>query len=187
MKQFTIDTDNNIAAYGPGEHVPAGDGLQPFKTEKELERIILNSERPGDRLVDTWNNFAGVVPFDDLKPVKKFTDRKTAVARIWKAIQRLQASTAPQAADVAPKKAKATKRAKAQGGAPTAREGSKKAQVLELLRRPEGATLADIMEATGWQAHSVRGFISGGLGKKMGLTVESLKTPEGARAYRIAK
>jgi hypothetical protein len=53
------------------------------------------------------------------------------------------------------------------------------------LRRPEGATLADIMSATGWQAHSVRGFLSGALGKKMGLTIESLKTPEGARAYRI--
>jgi hypothetical protein len=41
------------------------------------------------------------------------------------------------------------------------------------------------MSATGWQAHSVRGFISGALAKKMGLTVESLKTAEGARAYRI--
>jgi len=41
------------------------------------------------------------------------------------------------------------------------------------------------MSVTGWMAHSVRGFISGALGKKMGLTVESLKTAEGARAYRI--
>jgi hypothetical protein len=145
MTQFTIDNDNNIAAYGSGEALPAGDGVQTFKSEKELERIMLNSERPSDRLVEAWNQFAGVVPFDDLKPVKKFTDRKTAVARIWKAIQRLQASDAPQAAAVAPKKAKATKTARTQAGAPTAREGSKKAQVLELLRRPEGATLAEII------------------------------------------
>ena len=54
-----------------------------------------------------------------------------------------------------------------------------------MLHRPEGATLADIMTATGWQAHSVRGFISGALTKKMGLAVESLKTSEGTRAYRI--
>jgi hypothetical protein len=185
MATFSIDNDNNITSYGPGEQVPAGDGTQPFKTEKELERIILNSERPSDRLVETWNHFAGVVPFDDLKPVKKFTDRKTAVSRIWKAIQRLAATVAPQAAEVAPKKVKATKQARAQAGAPPAREGSKKAIVLELLRRPEGATLADIQAATGWQAHSVRGFISGSLGKKMGLKVESSKRENGERAYSI--
>ena len=57
------------------------------------------------------------------------------------------------------------------------REGSKKAIVLELIRRPDGASLKEIMDATGWQAHSVRGFISGSLGKKMGLTVESFKRP----------
>jgi hypothetical protein len=57
--------------------------------------------------------------------------------------------------------------------------------VLELLRRPEGATLADIQSSTGWQPHSVRGFISGALGKKMGLTVESIKTDAGDRVYRF--
>jgi len=46
--------------------------------------------------------------------------------------------------------------------------------------------LVDSMAATDWQAHSVRGFISGSLGKKMGLTVESFKRPDGVRAYRIA-
>src|SRR5262249_51179092 len=67
-----------------------------------------------------------------------------------------------------------------------AREGSKKAEVLALLRRKGGATLQQIMEATGWQAHSVRGFISGTLGKKMGLTVESAKRDDGERVYSIA-
>ena len=54
-----------------------------------------------------------------------------------------------------------------------------------MLKRADGATLDDIMGATDWQAHSVRGFISGSLGKKMGLTVESFKRPDGVRAYRI--
>jgi len=185
MKHFTIDNDNNIAAYGTGEQVPTGDGIQPFKSEKDLERIILNSEKPGDRLIETWNAFAGVVPFDDLKPVKKFTDRKTAVSRIWKAIQRLGAAAAPQVADVAPKKVKATKDTTRDACAPAAREGSKKAIVLGMLRRPDGATLSDIMAATDWQAHSVRGFISGALGKKMGLKVESVKRADGQRAYSV--
>jgi hypothetical protein len=67
-----------------------------------------------------------------------------------------------------------------------AHEGSKKAEVLALMRRKNGATLAEIMKATGWQAHSVRGFISGGLTKKMGLKVESTKGKDGERTYRIA-
>ena len=58
---------------------------------------------------------------------------------------------------------------------------------MELLRRKGGATLAEIMEASGWQAHSVRGFVSGTLGKKMGLTLESSKGENGGRVYRIAK
>jgi len=66
-------------------------------------------------------------------------------------------------------------------------EGSKKATVLALLRRAQGATLGELMKATGWQAHSVRGFLSGAVGKKMGLTVESAKRDDGERLYRLSK
>ena len=89
-----------------------------------------------------------MAPFDELKAVKKFTDRKTAVARVWRAIQRLDAAPAPQAADVASKGKRSRKVAKAEAAAPTAREGSKKVIVIDLLKRPEGATLKDIMAAT---------------------------------------
>jgi hypothetical protein len=71
--------------------------------------------------------------------------------------------------------------------AAASREGSKKAAVLELLRRKDGATMAEIAKATGWQNHSIRGFISGQLTKKMGLVVESTKNEAGGRSYRIAK
>jgi hypothetical protein len=54
-----------------------------------------------------------------------------------------------------------------------------------MLRQAEGATLQQIMRATGWQAHSVRGFISGTVGKKMGLTVASTKSDNGERCYSI--
>ncbi len=182
MRLFAIDTDNNITAFPAAEQIP--EGQEHFASEKEFAKLAANW--PAERLVEIWNSFAGAAPFDDLKPVKKFTDRKTAVARIWKAIQRLDAAPAPQAAGVAPKAKSPRKAAKAEEGTPTPREGSKKAIVLEMLRRPEGATLQEIMSATGWMAHSVRGFLSGALGKKMGLTVESAKNDGGARVYRIA-
>lgn len=66
------------------------------------------------------------------------------------------------------------------------REGSKKAIVLDLLRHKDGATMAEIAKATDWQNHSIRGFISGNVSKKMGLKVESTKNESGERVYRIA-
>ena len=67
------------------------------------------------------------------------------------------------------------------------REFSKKAIILDLLRRKQGATLAEIAKATGWQNHSIRGFVSGTLMKKMDLPVESFKNDAGDRTYRLAK
>jgi hypothetical protein len=66
-----------------------------------------------------------------------------------------------------------------------AREGSKKAEVIDRMRRSQGATLAEIMELTGWQAHTVRGFVSGTLIKKLGLKVESFRSKEKERTYRV--
>ena len=203
MTTFTLDADNNITAH---DAAPAAqDNVVAFATDKELTK--LSADWPVTRFVEVWNAFAGAPPFGDLKPVKKFTDRKTAVARIWKAIQTLgeellrasirdaeaklkAARTAPnptqRAVPVAPRKAKAAQGATAKDMTPTTREGSKKAIVLELSRRADGASLKEIADATQWQAHSVRGFISGSLGKKMGLTVESFKRADGERAYRTS-
>ena len=183
MTTFTIATDNNITAFAAAEQVP--EGQDHFATEKEFAK--LSTDWSLARFPEVWNAFAGVVPFDSLKPVKKFTDRKTAVSRIWKAIQALTPTPAPQAAPVAPKKAKATKQPTTKDATPSAREGSKKAVVLDMLKRPEGATLKQIMEATAWQAHSVRGFISGAITKKMGLKVDSSKREDGEREYRITQ
>ena len=61
---------------------------------------------------------------------------------------------------------------------------SKKARVIAMLRRPRGATLANIMRETGWQAHTVRGFIAGTV-KGLGYRVESYRNDAGERTYRI--
>lgn len=62
---------------------------------------------------------------------------------------------------------------------------SKKDAVIALLNRPGGATLNELMTATSWQAHSVRGFISGTLRKKLGLAVSAAKNAAGERSYHI--
>ena len=68
---------------------------------------------------------------------------------------------------------------------PRARENSKQAQMIELLKRPDGATLNQLVEATGWQSHTVRGAMAGSLKKKLGLTITSEKVTDQERTYRI--
>ena len=65
------------------------------------------------------------------------------------------------------------------------RAGTKQAQIIALLRRPEGASIAEIIAATGWLAHSARGLISGGLKKKLGLQITSVKEQGRGSVYRI--
>jgi hypothetical protein len=75
-----------------------------------------------------------------------------------------------------------TGRAAAKDAANLAREGSKKTEVIDRMRRSQGATLAEIRELTGWQAHTVRGSVSGTLIKKLGLKAESFRSKETAKA-----
>jgi len=114
----------------------------------------------------------------------------TATAERPKATKK--ASRAPQGANVAKKKGKSAKKATAAKKAPkaakkakSAREGSKTNQVLDLLKQPGGVTAKELMKITGWQPHSVRGFLSGTVGKKMGLTVTSTKGEDGERTYSL--
>ena len=76
--------------------------------------------------------------------------------------------------------------ASAEQAKPRHRENSKQAQVIAMLKRPEGATIAQIMEATGWQSHTVRGTFAGAFKKKLGLVITSSKAADAERIYRVS-
>ena len=75
---------------------------------------------------------------------------------------------------------------KQEGAKPRTRENSKQAAVIQMLQHPAGTTIRQIMESTGWQAHTVRGTFAGALKKKLGLNIVSAKDATGERVYRIA-
>ena len=87
--------------------------------------------------------------------------------------------------NAAPAKKAPTGRTKAKVAKPGVRSGTKTAKILEMLKRPGGATAKELLKATSWQAHSLRGFISGTVSKKLGLTVTSVKGENGERNYSV--
>lgn len=68
---------------------------------------------------------------------------------------------------------------------PLTRDNSKQATVIQMLQRPDGATVRQIMESTGWLTHTVRGTLSGALKKRLGLNIVSANGAAGDRVYRI--
>ena len=216
MPTYSIDGDNNLAVHPDKGAAIKEAGLTGAVFETEADFGEAAAAWPASRLVDVWNGFAGAPPFAELKEVKRFTDRKSAVARIWNVAQRLgetleeemkiaeqdmlrarremasptkPAKAARTAAAKAPAKQKATKDATGTDDAPAPkqREGTRKATVLALLEREGGATLEDIMTETLWQKHSVRGFIST-LASKHGHVITSTRREgDQARVYAITK
>jgi hypothetical protein len=200
MTTFTIDEQNNITAFSTQEEAAATTStpFDTFANQKELVSLV--GQWPPERLVAIWNSLPGV------KPVKSFKTTKIAARRIWEQVQSLgetpkpkaerKAKAGAQAAKGAPAKGKASKKATAAKEAPKGkkgakieqsegpREGSKTAQVVTMLQRKNGATLAEIMDKMSWQRHTVRGFMAGAM-KKAGYSVESFKPEGGERTYRI--
>jgi hypothetical protein len=110
---------------------------------------------PIARVISIWNALPGV------DPVKRFPSRAAGIKRVWEALLRLPVGIAAARAD------------------------SKQAKLIALLKRPSGATLKDLTDATGWQEHSVRGVLSGVVKKKLRLALTSQRGPAGT-VYRIA-
>ena len=176
MTTFRIDAENNITALGGSEQIEESGGeTETFGNLQEL--TALAEKWSAARLVEIWSSLPGV------QPVQRFTNRQMAITRIWTALQRFAPSGDAEKGRVAAKRPIVGR--KATPAARKERAGNSKAnRVIALLRRPQGATLQAIMKATGWQTHSVRGFISGQLKKKLGLKVRSSKR-EGKRVYSI--
>jgi len=173
---FTIDVDNNITVLASSQPIEERqEGTETFSSPHQL--AALAAKWPGSRLVEIWNGLPGV------EPVERFTSRQVAATRIWKAVQNLQPTAGAQRPQVAPNKASAKDKA-SRRARPAERDNTKTAKVIALLQQPEGATLQAIVKATGWQTHSVRGFVSGQLKKKLGLKVRSSQR-DGERVYSI--
>jgi hypothetical protein len=208
MTTFTIDTDNHIVAHATPEQA-AATTTTPFDSFSSLQEWVeLAKAWPPKRLLTIWSSLPGV------QPIRRFKDYKAAAPRIWERIQALAEPVPPRpaqpakpqaarrakggtrAAKGAPVKGKAAPKATAAKNAPPAkkaagapkitapRQGSKTAQVIAMLQRKNGATLAEIMRTMAWQKHTVRGFMAGAM-KKAGHTVESCKPAGGERTYRI--
>lgn len=151
---------------------------ETFRSESELAR--LSADWPVSRLIEIWNRLPGV------KPVRRFEDRRTAVRRIWREVQKMKMVSSKQELAVKESSPGAQVRNRTRVQNHRAARRTKTDQIIALLKRPTGATLATLMAATGWQAHSVRGFISGQLRKRMGLDVKSMERG-GRRFYAIPR
>ena len=157
----------SLKAKGLIEHqgAPRGDEPPPLRiTRAGLEAIGVETEDHASE---------GAMPAD------------TGATSAEAGVQAVDAPTPATEADAtaAPGKTKAKAKAGKPGKAapaekPTPRTGTKQARMIDLLKRPEGATVEQIAAATGWQHHTIRGAISGALKKKLGLTVEATRTRE---------
>jgi hypothetical protein len=160
---FFLTAADRLATAGEGMEPP--DGSVAFESERQLYELAQGW--PLRRLAQLWNALPGV------QPVRRFENRSIGASRLWRALQPAQ----PQPPRSARKPGKRALKS-------LPRHNSKAATILNLLARPQGATVLEIMSATQWQAHSVRGFISGNLGKKRQLKVRSFKR-DGQHAYRV--
>jgi hypothetical protein len=136
---------------------------EPPAAVNEGEIVVASNEElhaaqlSGKRLLALWN------ALPDVEKRRKVGDRGALIDQLWSAIEALP-DPEPQ---------------------PDTKRPSKQDAVIGMLQRPEGVTVDEVVSATGWQRHTVRGVFSGTLKKKLGLTLASAKEERG-RVYRIA-
>ena len=209
MTTFAINEQNEIVAFATPEEAAANSAtaFDCFSNADELAQLATGW--PAERLLAVWNGLPGLTPATEIKdaakaakvifkrlekngskPVreKKPKGERKAKGRAQGTQGAAGKGKSTQKADpakAAPKAKKAAKGSKPAAEAKAARAGSKSEEVIAMLKRKGGATLAEIIAHTGWQKHTTRGWVSGFLGKKMAITVESYKSDKGERTYRI--
>jgi hypothetical protein len=211
MTTFTINETNEIVAFATPEEA-AANSATPFDSFSNADELAqLATGWPAERLLAVWNSVPGLTPAAEIKDAAKAAklifkrlekngskparEKKPKAGKKAKAGARAAHSAPAKAAaskkttpaKKAPKAKKAAKESKPAKEAKAARTGTKSEEVIALLKRKGGATMAEIVALTGWQKHTTRGWVSGFLGKKMGIEVESFKNDSGERTYRINK
>src|SRR5258708_17268565 len=154
MTIFTIDSENNIVAHHAQSEITDKEAEQ-FSSEKEL--VGLAADWPGNRLVEVWNGIPG------LTRVKRFTSRRLAIGRIWKAVQSL--GSGESSGEVGSKRGHEARKPARNQHAHTARKYTKQSYVVALLKRSSGATLHHLMPTTASPPPTAPGFISASLRK----------------------
>jgi hypothetical protein len=159
---FQLTAEGLVTSIASGDAEQENAALRVITSTGEWEQVA--GDWPLKRLVAVWNALPGVTP------VQKFTCRRVALERIWRAME-------------SPEQTGRNRDGKREKRSLPFREGSKAAQVFALLCRPEGATVREMQELTGWQRHSVRGFLSASV-RRQGSRVRSFSR-SGERAYRV--
>jgi predicted ArsR family transcriptional regulator len=147
--------------------------IRVIETDGRPQRVVLTSEGMAAIGIEREGDGRTTAP----------AEADTAPTPADAGVQGVDAPAPAAEPDAAAKPAKRRAKAKAKAAEapaekPTPRAGTKQAQMIEMLKRPEGATVEQIAAATGWQHHTIRGAISGALKKKLGLTVEATRTRE---------
>jgi hypothetical protein len=188
MKTFTIDNENNISVFATQEEAAAATAtpFDSFASQQELADVA--AQWPADRLLAVWNSLPGVTP------VKKFTDRKTAISRIWARIQGLGEPVAPKAAAPASKPepkedqpAKPKAEGKAKGGARAAKRGARAAKGAPTKGKATKKATAPKNAPKGKTAAKGREAAAPREGSKTAQVVAMLQRAKGATISEIMK
>jgi len=153
---------------------PATDGAPRWREAADGQAMTLKITPSGLKAIGALESKEGEAKASGSSPAAKTKDRKPP-AGTSRAPRKGQPRQRPASAADHP------------GSPREVRNGSKLAKVIDLLRRSQGASLSEMQKATGWQAHSVRGVMSGAIKKKLSLGITSSKDDSGERRYRVAE
>jgi len=182
MKTFTIDHENNISVFATPEEAAAASAtpFDSFASQQELADLA--AQWPADRLLAVWNSLPGVTT------VKKFTDRKTAISRVWARIQGLGEAVPAKAEPATERKATAGAKAAKRGaqsakGAPAKGKASKKATAAK--NAPKGKTSAKTSVAAAPREGSKTAQVVAMLQRKGGATISEIMKTMGWQRHTV--